>query len=154
MFTCGQPNLDTWIDRFAYANQRADMTRVFVSTDDEEHVKGFYALSTGGVDTAQVPQRVAKGVPRHPVPVVILTRLAVHIECQGHGLGRALVRDALIRVATASHAVGVRALLVHAKDNSARAFYMALGEFEPSPTDPLHLFLLMKDLGAATGQLP
>ena len=141
--------MDTWIDRFAYANQRADMTRVFVSADDDLRVTGFYALSTGGVDIAEVPERLAKGLPRHPVPVVILTRLAVHLECQGHGLGRALVRDALVRVATASHALGIRAPLVHAKDSSARAFYLALAEFEPSPTDPLHLFLLMKDLRAA-----
>lgn len=81
-----------------------------------------------------------------PVPVILLTRLAVDLSTRGHGLGRGLVRDALLRVDAAAEEIGVRALLVHAKDDEARNFCLHLAEFEPSPTDDLHLFLLMKDV--------
>jgi GNAT superfamily N-acetyltransferase len=124
------------------------MARVFVSMDGDK-VAGYYALATGGVDPEHAPPRVRKGVPRHPVPVVILARLAVDERYQGLGLGRALVRDALLRVLNVAEEVGVRALLVHAKDESAKEFYLAFGEFEESPTDPMHLFLLIKDLRLA-----
>jgi GNAT superfamily N-acetyltransferase len=144
-FNCGQPDLDDWLKRFALINQRAGMTTVFV-TLSEGKVVGYYALATGGVERANAPARVTQGVPAHPIPVVLLARLAVDSSAQEGGLGRALVRDALIRVAAAADEIGIRALLIHAKDESAREFYMKCAEFEPSPTDPLHLFLLMKDL--------
>lgn len=144
-FSCGQPDLDDWLKRFALINQRAGMTTVFVALSDN-NVVGYYALATGGVERADAPDRVTRGVPAHPVPVVLLARLAVDSTAQKIGLGRALLRDALIRVAAAADEIGIRALLIHAKDDNARDFYMSQAEFEPSPTDPLHLFLLMKDL--------
>lgn len=144
-FDCGQPDLDDWLKRFALVNQKAGMSTVFV-TSSENRVVGYYALATGGVERADAPGRVIRGVPAHPVPVILLTRLAVHSGAQGKGLGRALLKDALVRVANAADEIGVRALLVHAKDDQAKAFYMRQAEFEPSPTDPLHLYLLMKDL--------
>ena len=104
---------------------------------------GYYSLATGAVEHASTP--INKGLAKHAVPVLLLARLAVDRTCQGRGLGKALVKDALLRTATAADIVGIRALLVHAKDEEARAWYEAL-EFEPSPTDPRHLFLLMKDL--------
>ncbi|WP_211253473.1 GNAT family N-acetyltransferase [Knoellia subterranea] len=126
------------------------MSTVFVSSDLETRkIQGFYALATGGVENAAAPARITKGVPRHPVPVILLTRLAVDSSAQGKNLGRSLLVDALARVNAAADEVGVRALLIHAKDDDARAFYMHLAEFEPSPTDPLHLFLLIKDLRKA-----
>lgn len=144
-FSCGQPDLDDWLKRFALINQRANMTSVYV-TCSAGKVVGYYALATGGVERAQAPDRITRGVPAHPIPVVLLARLAVDSSIQGRGLGRQLLRDALIRVAGAANEIGIRALLIHAKDERAREFYMRCGEFEPSPTDPLHLFLLMKDL--------
>ncbi|MBX3098757.1 MAG: GNAT family N-acetyltransferase [Salinibacterium sp.] len=144
-FGCGQPDLDEWIGRYALTSQQSGMSTVFVSTS-ASRIAGYYALATGGIDYAQAPARVAKGVPRHPVPVILLTRLAVDSRHQGEGLGRMLVGDALLRVDRAAAEIGVRALLVHAKDEHARNYYLRLAEFEPSPTDPLHLFLLMKDL--------
>lgn len=144
-FNCGQQELDDWLKRFALVNQRAGMTTVFVTLSDSK-VAGYYALATGGVERANAPGRVARGVPAHPIPVVLLARLAVDSSAQKSGLGRALLRDALIRVEAAADEIGIRALLIHAKDDSARDFYMRCAEFEPSPTDPLHLFLLMKDL--------
>jgi GNAT superfamily N-acetyltransferase len=144
-FSCGQTDLDDWLKRFAYVNQRAGMTTVFVTLSGNR-VVGYYALATGGVQRADAPGRITRGVPAHPIPVVLLARIAVDSSVQKNGLGRALLRDALIRVEAAADEIGIRALLIHAKDESARDFYMKCAEFEPSPTDPLHLFLLMKDL--------
>lgn len=147
-FDCGQPDLDGWLEKYALVNQKAGMATVFV-TSSENRVVGYYALATGGVERANAPERVVRGVPAHPVPVILLTRLAVDATVQGKGLGRALLRDALVRVGNAAEEIGVRALLIHAKDEQAKKFYMRNAEFEPSPTDPLHLFLLMKDLRKA-----
>ena len=107
----------------------------------------YYSLAAGAVEHAAAPLRVGKGLARHPVPVMLLARLAIDLTRQGRGLGKALVKDALLRTAAAADIAGIRALLVHAKDDEARGWYEAL-EFEPSPTDPYHLFLLMKDLRA------
>lgn len=108
---------------------------------------GFYSLVVGRVDPDDAPARVIKGLARHPVPVMILARLAVGQDHQGQGLGKALLKDALLRTAQAADIVGIRCLLVHAKDEAARQWYGAW-EFEPSPTDPYHLFLMRKDLKA------
>jgi len=147
-FDCGQPDLDDWLKSYALVNQRAGMTTVFV-TAAKGKVVGYYALATGGVERADAPGRVTRGVPAHPIPVILLARLAVDSSAQKQGLGRALLRDALIRVGNAADEIGVRALLIHAKDEQAKEFYMKQAEFEPSPTDPLHLFLLLKDLKKA-----
>jgi GNAT superfamily N-acetyltransferase len=93
---------------------------------------------------------VSRGLARHPIPVVILARLAVDKTERGGGLGRALLKDALLRIASAADVIGVRAVLVHAKDERARRFYERF-DFEPSPIDPLQLFLLVKDLKHAAG---
>ena len=146
-FRCGQQPLDDWLKRFALINQRAGMTTTFVTCEEgAEDVVGYYAIATGGVAHADAPERVTKGIPRHPIPVIVLARLAIHEDHQGHGLGRGLLQDVLHRVNNAADEIGVRALLIHAKDEEARAFYLAQAEFEPSPVDPLQLFLLMKDL--------
>lgn len=147
-FHCGSPALDAWLHRYAWTNQQAGMATVFVSPVGSS-VAGYYALATGAVSPADAPARVLRGVARHPVPVVLLTRLAVDERHSGRGLGRALLRDALLRTVRASEEVGVRALLVHSLDESARQFYLAQAEFLESPTDPLHLMLLMKDLRRA-----
>ena len=110
---------------------------------------GYYALAAGSVAPTQIPQRLAQGAGRYHQPVVILTRLGVDTTAQGAGLGRALVVDALRRIAVASEVIGVRALLIHCENDNARAFYQRLAKFDPSPTDPMHLFLLMKDLRRA-----
>jgi GNAT superfamily N-acetyltransferase len=144
-FNCGHEELDTWLTKYALVSHLSGMARVFV-TQQEERIAGFYALATGGVEHANAPRRITTGIPRHPVPVTVLTRMAVGLGDQGRGLGKDLLRDALIRVNNAADEVGIRALLIHAKDEAARDFYMHFAEFEPSPTDPLHLFLLMKDL--------
>jgi predicted N-acetyltransferase YhbS len=114
-------------------------------------VVGYYALAAGSVEREHAPERVKKGLARHPIPVILLARLAVDRGEQGKGLGAALLKDALIRAAAAADEIGARAVLVHARDDDARAFYERF-DFESSPTDPLHLFLLMKDLKNAIGK--
>ena len=93
---------------------------------------GYYSLAAGAVQPADAPTRVGKGLARHPIPVMLLARLAVDRSCQGQGLGKALIKDALLRTAEAAEIAGIRALLVHARDDEARIWYEAL-EFEPSP---------------------
>ena len=145
-FDCGKEPLNRFLKRFALANQKAGGARTYVVCQDLR-VVGYYSLAAGAVEHKVAPARIGKGLARHPIPVMLLARLAADRTEHGRGLGRALLKNALIRTAEAAEIAGIRALLVHAKDDEARAWYEALG-FEPSPTDPSHLFLLMKDLRA------
>jgi GNAT superfamily N-acetyltransferase len=143
-FDCGQPALNQFLQRFALVNQRANSAQTYVCCMDGV-VVGFYSLAVGSVEPATATERVVKGLARHPVPVMILARLAVDRRHQGSGLGRALLKDALLRTLQAAAIAGIRALLVHAKDDAARTWYLGWG-FEPSPSDPYHLLVLLKDL--------
>jgi len=145
-FDCGQPALNQYLQRFAWANQQSHSAQTYVACTSGS-VAGFYSLAVGSVAPHAAAPRVAKGIPQHPVPVMLLARLAVDQSHQRIGLGRALLKDALLRTARAADIAGIRALLVHAKDEAARNWYLQW-EFEPSPTDPFHLYLLMKDLKA------
>ena len=145
-FACGKAPLDHFLKRFALANQNADGARTWVACRGLT-VIAYYSLAAGAAEHADAPRRVVKGLARHPVPVMVLARLAVNRTEQGRGVGKALVKDALLRTAAVANIAGIRALLVHAKDDEARAWYESL-EFEPSPADPRRLFLLMKDLRA------
>ena len=145
-FDCGQPALNQFLQRYALVNQKANSAQTYVCGLNGE-VVGFYSLAVGSVDPEEAPARVMKGLARHPVPVMILARLAVDRDHQGKGLGKALLKDALLRTAQAADIAGIRCLLVHAKDEAARQWYESW-EFESSPTDPYHLFLMLKDLKA------
>ena len=149
-FDCGQPALNQFLQRFALVNQKSNSAQTYVSCCSDA-VAGFYSLAVGSVDPATAAPRVIKGVAQHPVPVMILARLAVDLQHQGVGLGKALLKDALMRTAQAADIAGIRELLVHAKDDSARQWYLNW-EFEPSPSDPFHLFLLLKDIKASMGR--
>jgi len=145
-FDCGKHALTEWLRRFALQSHQAGGARVYV-VHRAGRVVGYYALAAGSVEPEEAPERVKKGLARHPIPVILLARLAVDVSEQRQGLGAALLKDAMRRTASAAAEIGARAVLVHAKDDEARAFYQHF-DFEPSPTDPLHLFLLMKDLRA------
>lgn len=147
-FDCGVAELTDWLRRIAFAAHRSDSARVYV-VHREQRVVGYYALATGAVMKADMPPRLARGLGEHPVPVILLARLAVDLGEQGRGIGTLLLRDALIRVAGAAEIVGARALLIHAQNEAARAWYLRQAEFDPSPVDPLQLMLLMKDLRRA-----
>jgi len=148
-FACGQDDLDRFLKRFALANQAANTTQTYVTCRAGRVVVGYYSLAVGSVKREIAPSRAVKGMARHPVPVMILARLAVDRSEQGSGIGKALLKDALLRTAQAADIAGIRALVVHAKDDAARRWYEQF-DFEPSPTDPLHLFLLLKDLKKLT----
>jgi GNAT superfamily N-acetyltransferase len=145
-FDCGSPALNQFLQRFALVNQKANSAQTWVSCEEgSNRVAGFYSLAVGSVEQAAATGRLGKGLAGHPVPVMILARLAVDCRFQGVGLGQALLKDALLRTAQAAEIAGIRAILVHAKDDTARNWYLQWG-FESSPTDPYHLFLLIKDL--------
>ena len=144
VFDCGQIALNQFLQRYAFVNQKANSAQTYVCCQGDE-VVGFYSLAVGSVDPEAAPPIVMKGLARHPVPVMILARLAVDKAHQRKGLGQALLKDALLRTAQAADIAGIRCLLVHAKDDTAQRWYKSW-EFEPSPTDPYHLFLMLKDL--------
>jgi len=143
-FKCGQAALDRYLQRYAWLNQKANSAQTYVAVVDNSIV-GYYSLSVAGVDWANAPDRISKGLARHPVPVMLLARLAVRLDWQSRGIGKTLLRDALLRTLQAADIAGIRAMLVQAKDESARQWYLHWN-FEPSPTNPLHLFLLLKDI--------
>ena len=148
-FDCGQVALNQFLQRHALNNQRANSAQTYVCCDGEA-VVGFYSLTVGSVDHQSAPERVVKGLARHPVPVMILARLAVDQTFQGKGLGRALLKDALRRTLMAADIAGIRAVLVHAKDDEAREWYRKF-DFKEGMTDPFHLFLVLKDLKQLLG---
>ena len=143
-FTCGSPELDRFLIRYAFANQQANASQTYLGLHGTE-VVGFYTLAVGEVAYADAPERLTKGLARHPVPIMLLARLGVGSAWQGRGLGAGLLKDAMLRTVQAADIAGIRAFAVHAKDDPARRFYEHFG-FAPSPTDPLHLFLLLKDV--------
>jgi GNAT superfamily N-acetyltransferase len=144
-FDSGAPSLDDYLRGRALANHVEGASRCFVTCRDGR-VVGFYALASAAVHRAATPGRVRRNMP-DPVPVILLSRLAIDANHQGQGLGAQLLRDTITRAVAAAEIIGVRALLVHALHEQARAFY-AHFDFEPSPTDPLHLLLLIKDARA------
>jgi GNAT superfamily N-acetyltransferase len=146
-FACGQPALDRFLTRYALQSQQAGASNTYVALDGDR-VIGFHSLAYASVDFDDAPGRVAQGLARHSIPVMLLARLAVASDYQGRGLGSSLLKDATLRTIQAADIAGLRAILVHAKDDSARKFYIHFG-FAASPTDPCHLMLLLKDARAA-----
>lgn len=146
LFDCGQAALNQFLQRYALINQKANSAQTYVCCRDGQ-VVGYYSLTVASVEHRAAPERVVKGLARHPVPVMLLARLAVDRHCQGRGLGQALLKDAILRTMQAANIAGIRALLTHAKDDNARRWYESWG-FQPSPTDPYHLYAIMKDLNA------
>jgi len=147
-FDCGDhESLNDWLKRFALTNQKNESARTYV-VHRNGLVVGYYSISAGSVSVEEAPARISKGLARHPIPVIVLARLAVDKNEKGAGLGKALLKDALARIAQAADIVGARAVLVHAIDQQARKFYEHF-DFEASPSQQLHLMLLMKDLRKA-----
>ena len=143
-FDCGVPALNDYLKKYALQNQKKYAARTYVATRGNRIV-GYYSLAYGSVSLEEAPQRVKSGLPRHPIPVILLARLAVDSTEQGRGLGPALLKDALLRTIQAAEIAGLRAMLVHAKDDPAKRFYEKFG-FEPSPVDAYHLFLRLSDI--------
>lgn len=147
-FESGAPTLDTWLKRKAAANQASGASRTYVLCRGQ-HVVGFYALAAGSVSHDLAPRKLKQNMP-DPVPVIVLGRLAIDASEQGNGLGRTLLRDAVLRITAAAHEVGIAAILVHALNDRAKAFYMDAG-FADTPVEPMTLFLRIKDIKALLG---
>jgi GNAT superfamily N-acetyltransferase len=143
-FDCGEEALDRFLSRFAYASQQASASQTYLGLADDRII-GFYTLVVSEVSYDDAPERLKKGLARHPLPLMLLARLAVDRSWQGKGVGAGLLKDAMCRTLQAADIAGIRALAAHAKNDVARAFYEHFG-FIPSPTDSLHLFVLIKDL--------
>ena len=145
-FDCGSQSLNDWLRRHALRNQASGASRTFVVCDDSR-VIAYYALASSAVAMDGATGKLRRNMP-DPIPVVVLGRLAVDVAYQGHGLGRALLQDSGRRVLHAADEIGIGGLLVHALDETAKAFYQRLG-FDPSHLDPMTLMITLADLRAS-----
>ena|SRR5579864_7079355 len=145
-FDCGHTALNDFLIKYALANTSAGIARTYVTTPTSESVVvGYFSIAAGSVERAMVPERVAKGTPQHPIPVALLARLAVDLRFQGQKIGPGLLKHALLKILDASRVIGIRAVVVHAKDQRAAGFYAKYG-FVPAPANSFHMMLLMKDV--------
>ena len=150
-FDCGKEPLNRFLIRNALQSQQATASQTYVLiAADGRQVIGYHTLVVGEVAFAAAPGRLTKGLARRPVPIMLLGRLAVSHDCHGQGIGQALLKDALVRTLQAADLAGIRAFAAHAKDDEARAFYEHF-DFVQSPSDPMHLFLMLKDIKALLG---
>ncbi|ATE60675.1 GNAT family N-acetyltransferase [Thauera sinica] len=142
-FSSGVESLDHWLKRRALKNQATGASRTFVACVDRR-VLAYYALASSAIIADAAPGRFRRNMP-DPIPVVVLGRLAVDLSLQGRGMGRALMRDAGLRVIQAADTIGIRGMIVHALSAEAKAFYEQIG-FESSPLDPMTLMVTLTDL--------
>jgi GNAT superfamily N-acetyltransferase len=143
-FDCGREELNRFLQRRALQSQQSQGGQTYVGLVGEV-VVGFYTLVSGSVAYERASDRLRKGLGKQDIPIVLLARLAVDRNWQGQSIGASLLKDAMLRTISAADIVGIRAMVVHAKDDRARAFYEHF-DFIPSPTDPLHLYVLLKDV--------
>lgn len=143
-FSSGAIDLDEWLVKYAWQNQAANNAVTYVITE-RRRVVGYYAITMAAVSRLSAPEPLQKGRPSQ-IPCILLARLAVDEQYGGQGLGWELLRDALLRGIQLSESIGAAAILVHCRDDQARAFYLHNGDFLQSPTDELHLMAPIKAL--------
>lgn len=148
LFDCESEPLNDYLRKYALQNQKKDAARTYVVTNQENQITGYYTLVFGSVSFEETANDISTGLGKYPIPVILLARLAIDKSQKGRGLGKLLMKDAFLRAVRASEIAGLRAFLVHAKDESAKAFYKKFG-FKPSPQNDLHLFLKMSDISAS-----
>jgi len=147
-FRCGVASLDTWLVEHAPGADAAGSARTYVVVDEkQDRVVGYYALTVASLERDEATGRASKGMPHHPIPAMLLARLAVDESVQGDGVGATLLADAMERTLLVAQETGIRLLLVHAVNAEARSFYLHFG-FEASPSDPMNLQFLIKDIRA------
>ncbi len=149
-FDCGKPVLTDWLLHHARQAQGSGSARTFVILD-AERVAAYFSLTVGQIDTLEAPERIRRGMGQYPIPLLILTRLAVDLDDQGQGLGFSMLQDAIRRSLAIAEQAGVRALLTHPIDASADAFYRRFG-FESTPGNERQLILLLKDARRVVGR--
>lgn len=143
-FDCGNEQLNTWLFRHALASHRADLARTYVAVSDAT-VAGYVSLTTGSVRHDELPKRYGRGMPRYPLPTILIARLAVDRRLQGEKLGTRLLAEALRRAVVASDAAAARVVVVDAIDDRAAEFYRGRGFIE-APGNPLRLFRKVSDI--------
>ena len=147
-FASGEPALDDWLRRRARSNQASGASRTYVIAL-QHRVIGYFSLASGAITIAEAPSRARRNMP-DPIPMAVLGRLAIDQEWQRRGLGRLLLRDAILRTSQGAAIIGVRGLLVHALSPAARRFYESNG-FRESPNRPMTLVVTLQDAIAAAG---
>lgn len=145
-FTSGATELDHWLHRYAWENQRANNAVTYATTVEHRRVVGYYSLTTAGIAKSEAPTRLQHTSRPQELGMLMIGRLAVDQRHQGCGLGAGLLADALERSVQLSEAVGVVGVLIHCRDEAAKEFYMANGDFVECPLDPLQVLVMMKDL--------
>ena len=146
-FKSREPQLDNWLRQKALANESSGACRTYVVREGNR-VVGFYSLATGAVAHTETTGKIRRNMP-DPVPVMILGRMAVDEGYERKGIGKGLLRDAVLRTLAASELVGVRAILIHAKSEDAKRFYVENGGVSESPVDPMTLLVTLADAKAA-----
>ena len=139
-FSCGKPELDVYLQRYARQNDEKNIAKTFVAVDSEERVLGYYSLSTASIEFAALPETLRQSLPAYPVPAARLARLAADTSMRGQGLGARLLIDALQRILTASQEIAMKVILVDAMDEDASEFYKHYGFIE-LPDQDMKLFL-------------
>ena len=148
-FDSGQPALDEWLRKTAARNEASGASRTYVICGGGGRVLAYYCLANGAVTHREAPGKIRRNMP-DPIPVMILGRLAVDRSLHGAGIGKGLLKDAVLRTLNASEIAGIRALLVHAIDESAARFYRHNG-FVEAPSDSLLLMLPLDTIRKAMG---
>ena len=144
-FCCGRPSLDEWLKKYAWQNQAGNTTQTYV-VRSEERVVAYYSLCAGSISVDEVVVRISAGLPKkQAIPIIKLARLAVDDEMKGCGLGKAILKDALLRCINAADEIGARAVVVDALDENVRSFYERF-DFESGPANQNTMMILMKDL--------
>lgn len=146
-FSCGRESLDDWLKNRALKSNTAGDSKVFVVNNDERIVVGYYAISAGSVVRKNATSKLRRNAP-DPIPMGLIGRLAVDKDLQGQGIGPALLKDAILRIAQASSHMGIKGILTHAIDDEAARFYSRHG-FHPSPIDDHHLMVSLQEIAAA-----
>ncbi len=149
-FSCGKKILDDWLIKYALQSQASGSTMTYVICQADA-VVGFYSLSSGHINCFEATPRIQQGMGQYPIPVALLSRLAIDQRHHCQGLGKGLLKDALLRILSVADQIGIRAVLVHPLDDSARNFYLHWG-FEPSPINAYQLLLLLKDARKMMGR--
>jgi ribosomal protein S18 acetylase RimI-like enzyme len=153
VFSCGQPELNDWFRRRASQDEKRNIARVFVAVDEELGVVGFYSLSSYTLAITDLPEEIARRLPRYgAIPAALIGRLARDTRARGRGIGQLLLADAVRRILGAARLLAVFAIIVDAKDEAAVDFYRGFG-FTPFPSRPSRLFLLTSTAAAALERL-
>jgi GNAT superfamily N-acetyltransferase len=150
-FDCEVEILNRYLQKHAFQAQQSEGARTYVTFSKDGSIAGYFTLAYGSVEHEKAPERVTKGIARHPIPVMLLARLAVDKHFKGQGLGKELLRDAMLRTLNAAEIAGLRAIVVDAKDDAAKTFYERYG-FEFFKDEPMRLSLILKDVRAHLGK--